>query len=63
MTGDDLLVLGEQGHVAEVDWWKQWALYDVGAVRRLGATKDGRGVGATVVAGRQAWLADSVMAT
>lgn len=60
VTDDDLLMLVEQGHVAEVDWWKQWALYDVAAVRRLGATEDGRAVVAAVVAGRQAWLADSV---
>jgi hypothetical protein len=60
VAGDDLLMLVEQGHVAEVGWWKEWALYDVAAVRRLGTTDQGRAVVADVVAGRQAWLADSV---
>jgi hypothetical protein len=42
ITGDDLLTLVSLGHVAEVDYFKEWALYDVAAVRRLGTTEDPR---------------------
>ena len=60
VTGDDLLMLVSRGHVDEVDYFKQWALYDTGAVRRLGTTEDGTAIVAAVVAERQAWLADSI---
>jgi hypothetical protein len=59
-TDDDLLALAGQGHVDVVDYYKDWPLYDVAAVRRLGTTEDGTAIVAAVVAGRQAWLADSV---
>jgi hypothetical protein len=42
------------------DYYKDWPLYDVAAVRRLGATEDGAAVVAAVTAERQAWLAASV---
>jgi hypothetical protein len=60
VTVDDLLTLVSQGRVDVVDYFKQWALYDTGAVRRLGTTEDGRVIVAAVVADRQAWLADSI---
>jgi hypothetical protein len=53
-------MLVSRGHVDEVDYFKQWALYDTGAVRRLGTTEDGTAIVAAVVAERQAWLADSI---
>jgi hypothetical protein len=60
VTGSDLLRLAELGHVAQVDWFKKWALYDTAAVRRLGTTADGRDIVAGVVAERVAWLENSV---
>jgi hypothetical protein len=60
VTDDDVLTLSGQGHVDTVDYYKDWPLYDVAAVRRLGTTGDGTAIVAAVVAERQAWLADSV---
>jgi hypothetical protein len=60
VTTDDLLQLASQGHVAVVDYYKEWALYDTSAIRRLGATGDGTAIVAGLVAERQAWLAASV---
>jgi|GEM_PF-872095 len=60
VTGDDLLMLAGQGHIAQVDWFKGWALYDVAAVRHLAAAGDGIALVTATVAGRQAWLADSI---
>lgn len=59
VTSDDIVTLAGQGHVAVVDYFKDWELYDVAAMRRLG-TEDGAAIAAAVVAERQAWLADSV---
>ena len=42
VTGDDVLALAGQGHVNTVGYYKDWPLYDVAAVRRLGTTEDGR---------------------
>ena len=60
VTGADLRWLSEHGHVDVVDYYKEWALYDVAAVRRLGTTPDGRGLVAGVVAERIAWLENSI---
>lgn len=60
VTGSDLLRLVEQGHVAEVDWYKKWALYDTAAARRIGTTPAGRTIVAGVVAERIAWLENSI---
>jgi hypothetical protein len=60
VTDDDLRLLIDQGHVAEVDWYKDWPLYDTGAVRRLGTTEDGRELVTALVADRQAWLDASI---
>jgi hypothetical protein len=60
VTDDDILALAGQGHVDTVDYYKDWPLYDVAAVRRLGTTENGTAIAAAVVAERQAWLADSV---
>jgi hypothetical protein len=60
VTDDDFLDLANAGHVDSVDSYKDWLLFDVAAVRRLGTTDDGIAVVAAVVAARQAWLADSV---
>lgn len=62
VTSDDIVALAGQGHVDVVDYFKDWELYDVAAVRRLGTTEDGRAVVAAAVGDRQAWLADSVTA-
>ncbi|MFF4417123.1 exonuclease domain-containing protein [Streptosporangium sp. NPDC001559] len=59
-TDDDMRELIRQGHVAEVDWYKKWPLYDVAAVRRLGTTEDGRDLVAATVADRLAWLESSI---
>ena len=60
VTGDDLRWLGKHGHVDVVDYYKEWALYDVAAVRRLGTTPEGRELVAGVVAERIAWLENSI---
>jgi hypothetical protein len=60
VTDDDVVTLSGQGHVDTVDYYKDWPLYDVAALRRLGTTEDGQAIAAAVVAERQAWLADSV---
>ena len=60
VTDDDFLDLANAGHVDSVDSYKDWLLFDVAAVRRLGTTEDGIAIVAAVVAGRQAWLADSI---
>jgi hypothetical protein len=60
VTGDDLRWLSEHGHVDVVDYYKEWPLYDVAAVRRLGATPQGRELVAGVVAERIAWLENSI---
>jgi hypothetical protein len=60
VTGDDVTALAEQGHVGVAGYYKDWPLYDVAAVRRLGTTEDGAAAVTAVVAGRQAWLAASV---
>lgn len=60
VTDDDFLDLANAGHVDSVDSYKDWLLFDVAAVRRLGTTEDGIAIVAGVVAGRQAWLADSI---
>jgi len=54
------VTLAGQGHVAVVDYFKDWELYDVAAVRRLGTTGTATAIAAAVVGERQAWLADSV---
>ena len=61
-TTDDVEALIEQGHITAVDWFKNWPLYDVGDVRRLGTTTDGQQLVAAIVTDRQAWLANSVTA-
>jgi hypothetical protein len=60
VTADDLSELVSKGHVDEAGYFKQWTLYDTGAVRRLATTEAGTATVAAVVAERQAWLADSV---
>jgi hypothetical protein len=60
VTGDDVLTLADQGHVGVVDYYKDWPLYDVAALRRLGTTPDGRELVAAVVGERVAWLENSV---
>lgn len=60
VTGDDLLWLSKQGHVDVVDYYKDWPLYDVAAVRGLGTTPEGRELVAGVVAERIAWLENSI---
>ena len=60
VTEADLLSLAKQGHAGVADYYKDWALYDVAAVRRLGTTGDGTAIVAAVVAARQAWLAASI---
>jgi hypothetical protein len=60
VTDDDFLDLANAGHVDSVDSYKDWLLFDVAAVRRLGTTEEGTAIVAAVVAGRQAWLADSI---
>ncbi len=60
VTESDLLRLVKQGHVAEVDWWKKWALYDTAAIRRLATSAEGREIVAGVVAERIAWLENSI---
>jgi hypothetical protein len=60
VTSDDIVTLADQGHVGVVDYYKDWPLYDVAVLRRLGAAEDGRAVVAAAVGERQAWLADSV---
>jgi hypothetical protein len=60
VTDDDFLELAGQGHVDSVDSYKDWLLFDVAAVRRLGTTEDGTAIVAAVVAARQGWLASSV---
>ena len=60
VTDDDFLDLANAGHVDSVDSYKDWLLFDVAAVRRLGTTEDGIAIVAAVVAERQAWLADSI---
>lgn len=60
VTSDDIVTLAGQGHVDVVDYFKDWELYDVAAVRRLGTTEDGTAIAAGIVGERQAWLADSV---
>jgi hypothetical protein len=56
VTEDDLRLLIEQGHVAVVDWYKDWPLYDTAEVRRLGTTADGIALVTATVTDRQAWL-------
>ena len=41
VTGDDLRLLSEHGHVDVVDYYKEWPLYDVAAVRRLAPPRRG----------------------
>lgn len=60
VTEDDFLLLAEQGRVDSVDSFKDWLLYDVAAVRRLGTTPEGREVVAGIVSERLAWTASSV---
>jgi DNA polymerase III epsilon subunit-like protein len=60
VTGADLRWLSKHGHVDVVDYYKEWPLYDVAAVRRLGATPEGRELVAGVVAERIAWLENSI---
>ncbi|GAB3278483.1 hypothetical protein GCM10027589_04660 [Actinocorallia lasiicapitis] len=57
---DDIRALVKRELVAEVDYYKKWALYDVAAVRALGTTDDGRQVVEEIVADRLAWLAASI---
>lgn len=60
VTDDDVVTLSGQGHVDIVDYYKDWPLYDTGAVRHLGTTEDGAAIVTAVVSERQAWLTASV---
>jgi hypothetical protein len=56
----DLQVLIDRGLVEVVDYYKKWALYDVGALNTLLATEQGRQVIGEIVVERQAWIQASI---
>jgi hypothetical protein len=60
VTRDDFLDPANGGHVDCVDYYKDWPLFDVAAVQRLGTTEDGKAAVASVVAARVAWMENSV---
>ncbi|MEV7012033.1 3'-5' exonuclease [Streptosporangium sp. NPDC051022] len=57
---DDVLTLAELGHTEIVDYYKKWALYDVGRLQALVATEEGRHLVVDVAAERTAWLTGSI---
>jgi hypothetical protein len=60
VTDDDVRVLIDRGLLPEAGWYKQWPLYDVGALTAMTGSDDGRAVLAGIVGDRIAWLAASI---
>lgn len=60
ITYDDFDSLVDQGHIAQVGYYKKWPLYDTSAVARLGSTEEGRSIVAAVIESRIVWLANSL---
>jgi hypothetical protein len=59
----DIEDLAEQGLISVVDWYKDWPLYDVAALRDVVADERKRAVLEQIYSTRMAWLANSISAS